>query len=87
VTKLANLGKKLSRTAFPEVDTHIDSKPGIPFRVFIKLRPAPVTAEIILLVFIGAGEFRIFFVNNHKTDGIGCHGLYLVPVQESWLFA
>jgi hypothetical protein len=71
---------------FFQVNPCIDSQPGIPLRIFLELLFAPVTAEIIFLVFEGTGEFRILFINYHETDRIGCHGVYLVPVQESWLF-
>ena len=76
-----------SITASPEINAHVGRHPGVPLRVFIKLRLAPVTAEVIFLVFISTGEFCIIFINDHKTDGVGCHGYHLVPVLGSVLFS
>lgn len=64
----------------------IDSQPGIPLRIFFELLFAPVAAEIIFLVLVRGREFCILFINYHQTDGIGCHGVYLIPVLGSWLF-
>ena len=56
-----------------QVDADIGRNTRISLRVLIKLLFAPVAAEVILLVFVHTGEFCIFFINYHKTDGIGGH--------------
>jgi hypothetical protein len=59
-----------------QVDTDIGRNTRISLRVLFKLLFAPVAAEVIFQVFMGAGEFRIFFINYHQTDGIGCHEIF-----------
>jgi hypothetical protein len=58
---------------FFEVHTDIVGNPRVPLRVLIELFFAPVAAEMEFLVLMGAGEFRIVFINDCQTDGIGCH--------------
>ena len=84
--RLPRPGTVLPGGRFFQVNTDIDSQPGIPLRVFLELFFAPVTAEVIFVVLMSDGKFCIFFINDHETDGIGCHCVYHVPVQESWLF-
>jgi hypothetical protein len=57
-----------------QVDTEIGGNTRISLWVLFKLLFAPVAAEVILLVFVHTGELSIFFINYHKTDGIGRHG-------------
>jgi len=57
-----------------QVDTEIGRNTRISLRILFKLLFAPVAAEVILLVFVHTGELSIFFINYHKTDGIGRHG-------------
>jgi hypothetical protein len=56
-----------------QVDTDIGRNTRISLRVLIKLLFAPVAAEVIPLVFVDTGKFRIIFINYHQTDGIGGH--------------
>jgi hypothetical protein len=56
-----------------QVDTDIIRNTRISLWVLFKLLFAPVAAEVIFQVFMDAGEFRIFFINYHQTDWIGCH--------------
>jgi hypothetical protein len=56
-----------------QVDTEIGRNTRISLGVLIKLLFAPVAAKVIFLVFVHTGEFSIFFINYHQTDGIGRH--------------
>jgi hypothetical protein len=59
---------------FFQVDTDIIGYPRVSLRVLIELVLAPGAAEMIFQVFMGAGIFRIFFINYHQTYRIGTHG-------------
>jgi hypothetical protein len=69
-----------------QVDTDIGRNTRISLRVLFKLLFAPVAAEVILLVFVHTGEFSIFFINYHQTDGIGGHDSSLDTTHYWHLF-
>ena len=69
-----------------QVDTDIGRNTRISLWVLFKLLFAPVAAEVILLVFVHTGEFSIFFINYHQTNGIGRHHSPLITTHYWHLF-
>ena len=69
-----------------QIDTEIVRNTRISLRVLFKLLFAPVAAKVISLVFVHTGEFSIFFINYHQTDGIGRHDSSLNTTHYWHLF-